>query len=187
MVYPLEQMRRAFLRGPLLTKANSASTQWAGRTTLQSGSATVVVSSTIVKSDSLIRLGYEGNANMGVAAGTATLNSGSATVVVSNARLASGSVVLLTGEFVTTAQLSGNAQPIDIKSQAAQNFTAGWADGQTRAFDQGVHWLAVPADGPPMPIEVRTISDADYFTLGPSNGVAVARDTIVMWQIENTK
>lgn len=53
------------LKGPMLTPANSAVNQWAGRTTLSSGSATVVVSTTLVNSDSLIMHNAEGNANVG--------------------------------------------------------------------------------------------------------------------------
>jgi len=49
-----EQFFGPTLRGPVLTKAQSASNQFAGRTTLASGSATVTVSTTSVKSDSII-------------------------------------------------------------------------------------------------------------------------------------
>lgn len=63
-----EQIFRGLLRGPGHTKAQSATNQWAGRTTLASGSATVTVSTTVVGSDSIINLGIEGNAN--VASGT---------------------------------------------------------------------------------------------------------------------
>jgi hypothetical protein len=49
-----EQWFRPFLRGPLATKTTSAPNQWAGRTTLSSGSNTVVISTRSVGSDSLI-------------------------------------------------------------------------------------------------------------------------------------
>ena len=45
------------LYGPLTTKLQSASNQWAGFTTLASGSATVTVSTTTIKSDSLVLYG----------------------------------------------------------------------------------------------------------------------------------
>ena len=54
---PLEMLRRGFLTGPMVTKAQSASNQFAGRTTLNSGSATVAVSCSTVKSDSIIQYG----------------------------------------------------------------------------------------------------------------------------------
>ena len=57
-----EQIFRGMLRGPLTTRATSASNQWAGRTTsVGSGTATVTVSTTSVKSDSIIMYGYESN------------------------------------------------------------------------------------------------------------------------------
>lgn len=59
------QIFRGMLRSPLTTKAGSASNQWAGVSTIASGSATLVISTTIVDSDSLIFLGRIGNANVG--------------------------------------------------------------------------------------------------------------------------
>jgi len=69
MALTLEQLWRPIFRGPLQTKTNSQAGQWAGRTTLNSGSVTVVISTTNVNSDSLILTGLVGNAN--VASGTA--------------------------------------------------------------------------------------------------------------------
>ncbi len=65
----LEQLFGAIFRGAPTTKASSAAGQWAGRTTVPSGSATATVSTTVVNSDSIILLGQVGNAN--VASGTA--------------------------------------------------------------------------------------------------------------------
>lgn len=63
-----EELFGAHLRGAPHTKTNSAAQQFAGRTTIASGSATAVVSTTAVKSDSVIQMSFEGNAN--VASGT---------------------------------------------------------------------------------------------------------------------
>lgn len=52
-----EQLFRMFLRGPATVKANSAANQFAGQTTVVSGTATGVVSTTAVDSDSLILFG----------------------------------------------------------------------------------------------------------------------------------
>ena len=41
----------------------------------------------------------------------------------------------------------------------------------------------MPAGGIPAGMEVKTIADSSYFTLGRADGVAVARDTIVMWGV----
>jgi hypothetical protein len=59
------QIFRGMLRAPLTTKITSSANQWAGMSTINSGSATLVVSTTIVDSDSLIFLGRIGNANVG--------------------------------------------------------------------------------------------------------------------------
>lgn len=53
-VYPLELHQRELLKGPSMTMANSSQNQWAGRTTLASGQATVTVSTIQVQSDCLI-------------------------------------------------------------------------------------------------------------------------------------
>jgi hypothetical protein len=52
-----EDQAKGYYRRPGFTRAASASNQFAGRTTLQSGSATVVVSTTSVDSDDIILLG----------------------------------------------------------------------------------------------------------------------------------
>lgn len=58
------QIFRGLLRAPLTTKAGSASNQWAGISTINSGSATLVISTSIVDSDSLIMFNRLGNANV---------------------------------------------------------------------------------------------------------------------------
>ncbi len=66
-----ELLFKPTLRGPLRTRASSASNQWAGRTTLNSGDATVAVSCSTVQSDSIIQYGIEANTRQdsGVGAG----------------------------------------------------------------------------------------------------------------------
>lgn len=54
MTTPLELLFRPFFRGPAMTKASSDATQFAGRTTLNSGDVTVTVSTTAVGSDTLV-------------------------------------------------------------------------------------------------------------------------------------
>ena len=104
-ITPLELLFAPFFKGPSFMRTNSHGAQFAGRTTLNSGSATVVVSTANVTSDSLIFLSMEGNAN--VASGTAI-----------------------------------------------------------------------------RPTEVKTISDGNYFTLGTQDGVGIARNTVLMWEIK---
>lgn len=68
-ITPVELLRRAMLRDPMMVSAASKSNQFAGRTTISSGSATQVVSTSVVNSDSLIFHTMVGNAN--VASGSA--------------------------------------------------------------------------------------------------------------------
>ncbi len=57
-----ELLFKPTLRGPMRTRTNSQEDSfWAGRTTLNSGSATVTVSTSIVQSDSIIQYGVEAN------------------------------------------------------------------------------------------------------------------------------
>ena len=65
----LEQLFGPIFRGMAATKANSSTVQFAGITTLNSGSTTVTVSTTLVKSDSLFFLGTQAPAAVGSATG----------------------------------------------------------------------------------------------------------------------
>lgn len=56
----IEALSRAFLRAPLAVRATSGMAgQFAGRTTLNSGTATATVSTTNIKSDSLVFHGFQ--------------------------------------------------------------------------------------------------------------------------------
>ena len=66
-----ELLFKPTLRGPLRTRASSASNQWAGRTTLSSGDATVAVSCSTVQSDSIIMYGVEANTRQDSGVGAA--------------------------------------------------------------------------------------------------------------------
>lgn len=71
-----ELLFKPTLRGPMRTRTVAAEPNpWAGRTTLNSGSATITVSTTLIQSDSIIRYGTQAN-SVGVAA-----NSGGPIVV----------------------------------------------------------------------------------------------------------
>ena len=52
----IEQLFGPHLRGSFLTRTNQETNPWAGRTVLASGSTSVVVSTSLVNSDSIIRL-----------------------------------------------------------------------------------------------------------------------------------
>lgn len=60
-----EQLFRALLRGPLSTQIGNTDA-WAGRTTIDSGSVSVTVSTNVVNSDSLILLGTQPSSFSGI-------------------------------------------------------------------------------------------------------------------------
>lgn len=99
---PSEYLRKPLFTAAPLIDTSSRANAIAGITTLSSGSATVVVSTSSVKSDSLILLGQVGYANVG----------------------------------------SGAARPIEVKTISDTGyFTLGVADGQAMARDTLLHWM----------------------------------------------
>ena len=185
MTRPKELSRGALLRGPNLVSVQSGPAQFAGRTTLNSGSATITVSTFAVQSDSLIHIGNEGNANLNIIAGTFNIGSAELSATVSDAAIAADSLVFLQPRGVI-AQNSGQGVPLEIHSLAAGWFGAHWSTQQSADVaerETTVMYTAYPADGTPSPIEVKTISDGNFFTLGRADGRASARDEDVLWQI----
>ena len=171
-----------------MTSVQSGPQQFAGRTTLNSGSATITVSTFAVMSDSLIHLGLEGNDNLNIIAGTFSIGSGELTATVSNAAIVADSLVFMQPRM-SVSQNSGFAVPLEVRSLAAGWFSASWATQASADHadrETTVMYAVFPADGPPADIEVKTISDQNFFTLGRSDGRAAARDTDVLWQLTNT-
>ena len=185
---PKGLLHSQLLRGPFMTSVQSGPQQFAGRTTLNSGSATITVSTFAVMSDSLIHLGLEGNDNLNIIAGTFTVGSAELTATVSNAAIAADSLVFMQPRGVI-AQNSGQGVPLEIHSLAAGWFGAHWStqvSADVAERETTVMYMVTPADGLPSDIEVKTISDQNFFTLGRSDGRAAARDATVLWQITNT-
>lgn len=185
---PNELLFGPTLKGPIITSVQSSPKQFAGRTTLNSGSATITVSTFAVLSDSLIHLGMEGNANLNIIAGTFNIGSAELTATVSDAAIAADSLVFLQPRGVIV-QNSGQGVPLEIHSLAAGWFGAHWStqvSADVAERETTVMYMAYPVDGPVAEIEVKTISDKNFFTLGRSDGRAAARDTDVLWQITNT-
>jgi hypothetical protein len=56
MTTPIERLMRPFLGGPMIADPSSKSNQFMGQTTLGSGQATVVVSTTVIGSDSFVQV-----------------------------------------------------------------------------------------------------------------------------------
>ena len=171
-----------------MTSVESGPKQFAGRTTLNSGSATITVSTQAIQSDSLVHLGFEGNANHGIIAGTLVVASATLAGTVSNAAIAADSLVFLQDRS-PAAQNSGNAFAFEVRSLAGGWFSVAspsQASADNAMRETTIMYSVFPADGPPAGLEVKTIVDGSYFTLGRADGRGVARDTVVLWQITNT-
>lgn len=104
MTQPRELLRGPLLKGPLMSPVQSGPAQFAGRTSISSGVATVTVSTYVVKSDSL---------------------------------------VFLTAQSITN-QSSGVSKPIEVRSISDGNFfTLGWADGVGTPRTTDILWNIV--------------------------------------------
>lgn len=183
----LEQVWRARFRSAPVTDATSSPTQFGGRTTLNSGSPTVVVSTFAVQSDSMILAFEEGNVNYGILFGQFTIaseNTGSTSLfgTVSNAAITASSQIFLQPKI--TRQSSGMGTAIMVASQGAGSFDATFATLVTPHTNSTlVNYFVSPMDGIPSPIEVKSISHGNFFTLGRADGRGVARNTTVLWHI----
>ena len=60
-IFPLELLRRPFLKGPMALETTAGENQFAGRTSLASGTAFATISTAIVNSDSLIQATFQVN------------------------------------------------------------------------------------------------------------------------------
>ena len=187
---PMETLFRPLMRGPIMTKATSAVNQWAGRTTLASGSASQVVSTSNVNSDSIISLGIEcaipaayiqqgqvaftNSAAVSGTASTSAVHSGYAinialqaeTTVVSagagiNASLRINSIV----DGVSFAISTVNSQPLGIAAPI-------------------VNWDIPRADV--SKLRVNSISSNGYFILGWADANPRPIDVTVMWEVKRT-
>ena len=185
---PLDLLFGPMFKGPGFVDVRSHAHQFAGRSTINSGSATVVVSTAAVKSDSLIHFAMEGNANRNIIAGVANINSNAASVTVSNAAIAADSLIFLTTRQNGTAQSSGTSnRDVEVVSLATGWASFGFSDGAAISNKLvPVMYHVFPAEGVPGQLEVKTLSDGGYFTIGFADNRAQPRDTKVLWQLTST-
>ncbi len=180
----LESLFAPFFRGPSTIKTNSEKTQFAGRTTLGSGQASVTVSTAVVQSGSLIFP----HVNVALPAaystnGQLSLVSGSNTGVVSTSAIYSGMNVMLTLEGLTS-QLSGYPRGVRVNSIVnGVSFGVATVDSMQLQGTNAVHWRIPEAI--PEGLKVNTISDGSYFTIGWADGEPRPVDTVVMWEVKN--
>jgi len=182
-MHPHEILYGPTTKAPLLTSTLSKSNQWAGRTTLSSGSATVVVSTTSVRSDTGFMISLEGVADQGVLGGTVTLGSAQATVTKSDSHINSDSVL---SWGVQDAAVTSHSN-VEVHSYGAGYVTFGRTDAATDvARDVTIHYGVTPPNGPVADIEVRALVHGSYFTFGRGNGLAAPRDQVINWHMINS-
>lgn len=182
---PIETFERPLFKSAALVRTNSHASQYAGRTTIASGSATVVVSTRAVNSDSLIAHYIQ------AAVPAAYTSQGIISVV-------SGST---SGTASTTAVFSG--QQIDLSMFNATNQLSGFARGfRTNSIVDGVSFAVVTEDGQsmsggtaavgwripesvPFGLKVNTIGVGN-FTLGWADQKPRPIDATIMWEIRRS-
>lgn len=181
---PIETLVRPIFKSAPLVSIASKSNAFAGRTTLASGSSTVVVSTNIVNSDSLIGM----HVQAALVAAFATQG---------RIDIASG---LATGTASTPAVYSGDV--INPSWESPNNITSGMSlrvnsivDGVSFALTTG-NGLTVQASGAvamwkihgkdAQGIKVNTISPGGHFIVGWADGVARPFNSTIMWEIRRT-
>jgi len=187
MTTPLEALARGFLRGPLVTKANSSPNQWAGQTTINSGSATVTVSTFQVNSDSLIFTSVLAALPAGYTTrGRSSIAAGAASATISTTAVYSGQVIGLAFESAVD-QASGNGRVFRVDSIVdGVSFAIVTADGQNVTSGPALPMWSI-SGAEPVGIKVNTISPNNFFTLGWADqqarqGIA----TTIMWEVRRT-
>lgn len=186
MTTPLEALARGFMRGPILTKANSSPNQWAGQTTLSSGSATVTVSTFQVNSDSLIFHSVLAALPAAYATqGRSSIAAGAASATISTTAVYSGQVIQVGFESVVN-QASGNGRVFRVDSIVdGVSFAIVTADGQNVTSGPALPMWAIP-QAQPGGIKVNTISSNNFFTFGWRDGQARPVDATIMWEVRKT-
>ncbi len=182
-IYPLELVRRATLRGPMMTDITSSPNQWAGRTTISSGSATSTVSTFSVGSDSILNLAIQAALPAAYTTrGLISIAAGAATGTASTTAVYSGQAVLLSYLNATNAA-SGQANDFRVNSIVdGVSFAAVTGNGANVTSGPAVVSWQIP-EAVPQGIKVNSISSGNYFTLGWADGRARPVDTTVMWEV----
>jgi hypothetical protein len=188
-IYPLEILNRALQRGPLMTNINSGPNQWSGRTTLASGSATQVVSTFSINSDSLLNLAIQAAVPTNyITRGTQTFaNSAAASTVASTSAVYSGQAIHVSLFSATATGSAGTGGgPLRVNSIVdGVSFAISTVDsGGVGTTAPVAMWSIDEAE--PRGIKVNSISSGNYFILGWADGKARPIDTTVMWEIRRS-
>ena len=178
-ITPIELLYRALLKGPLMTLTASRANQFAGRTTISSGSASQVVSTNVVNSDSLIAHYIQCALPAGYnTQGAIDVLSGISTGVGSTSAVYSGQVILLTPRGVNV--LPGGAIRVQSIHELGGSFTIA-VQSATINSGASIMWKIPQAE--PSGIKVNTISPGGHFILGWADGQSRPVDVVVMWEL----
>lgn len=184
---PTETLFRPLMKGPIMTKTLSAANQWAGRTTISSGSASQVVSTSNVNSDSLISLGVEAALpaaylQQGIVAFT---NSAATYGTASTSAVYSGYAITLAlqAETAVVSAGAGINAPLRINSIVdGVSFAISTCNSEPLGIAAPVaHWSIPRADV--SKIKINSISSGGYFLLGWADGKPRPVDATVLWEI----
>ena len=188
-IYPLEIVHRALMRGPLMTNISSSPNQWSGRTTINSGSATAVVSTFSINSDSILNLAIQAALPAGYTTrGQITgIVSGNASGVASTTAVYSGQTIHATLMTETApASLGGLQNGLRVNSIVdGVSFAISTANSSAIGVLAATFGWSIP-QAEPRGIKVNSISSRNYFILGWADGAARPVDTTVMWEIRRT-
>ena len=179
---PIEVLHRPLFRSAPLVRINSHAAQYAGRTTLSSGSASVTVSTAAVNSDSLLNL----NVQMTFPAaylprGQTTLASGATSGVASTSAIYSGMNVQLTAQNLTS-QLSGSGRSLRVSSIVdGVSFLIATVDSLQVQGTTVAMWDIPEAKA--IGVKVNSIVSGGYFSIGWGDERPRPRDATVMWEL----
>lgn len=184
-INPIEVMHRLMLRGPMITSIKSGPAQWAGRTTIASGSASQVVSTSNVESGSLIMLSPQvALPSLYAMQGLTTIASGASVSGVQTTTAAYSGYHIDMGHQNATAQASGQGRGFRVNSLVdGTSFLITTEDGQAITAGTAVITWRIP-EAIPAALKVNTISPNGQFTIGWADGKARPVDTAVLWEIK---
>ena len=185
---PIETFERPLFKSAPLVRSNSHAAQYAGRTTLASGSATQVVSTSAINSNSMIYFGIQAALAAGYASrGQITgLTSTSITGTASTTAVYSGQAILATLQTETAITSAGLSHPLRVNSIVdGVSFAVSTIDSGSLGFAAATINWHIPQAGL-CGLKVNTISSAGYFIFGWEDGVAKPTDVTVMWEIRRS-
>lgn len=185
MTNPIEVLQRPLFKAPAMVSVSSDAAQYAGRTTLSSGSATVTVSTNAVNSDSIIGRMIEAALPAGYTMqGRTSILSGIATGTVSTTAVYSGQVIMLGFESAsnTTSGVGKGLRVNSIVDGVSFAITATDSFGYPGTIN--AMWR-IP-ESVPEGVKVNTISSGNFFTLGWADGRARPVDTTILWELRKS-